>query len=126
MNKKLTLIIAIETLLIVALFWVLIFYGKDEYEAYQAKLNEEIESPSHLATKDGVSIVTLSSVIQQNSGISTAKVSAASFKGEQKSRLKYLDLASIKLSIATTLPVLFCSLLNEVALNFAVPMPLFC
>ena len=85
MNKKLTLIIAIETLLIIALFWVLIFYGRDEYEAYQAKLHEEVESPSHLATKDGVSVVTLSPAIQKNSGINTAKISAANFSSAQKS-----------------------------------------
>jgi len=85
MNKKLTLIIAIETLLIVALFWVLIFYGKDEYEAYQAKLKEEIESPSHVANIQGISVVTLSPEIQKNSGISTVKINAATFKGDQKS-----------------------------------------
>lgn len=107
MNKKLTLIILIETLLIVALFWVLIFYGKDEYEAYQANPHEEIESPSHVATKQGISMVTLSPAMQQNSGISTAKISAASFKSEHKSwgnvvaidglieaKAKYLNLVS--------------------------------
>ena len=85
MNKKLTLIIIIETLLIIALFWVLIFYGKDEYEAYQAELNEEIESPSHVADKQGISVVTLSPEIQKNSGISTTKISATSFSSAQKS-----------------------------------------
>ena len=112
MNKKLTLIIAIETLLIVALFWVLIFYGKDEYEAYQTKLNEEIDSPNHVANKQGISVVTLSAEIQENSGISTAKISATTFKGEQKSvgnvvaldslieaKSKYLSLLS-EISIA--------------------------
>ena len=42
-----------------------------------------------------------------------------------ESRFKYLDFASIKLSIATTLPVLFCALLKFAALIFAVLMPLF-
>ncbi len=108
MNKKLTLIIAVETVLIIALFWVLIFYSKDEYEAYQAKLNEAIESPSHVSNKQGISVVTLSSEIQKNSGISTAKISAATFKSEQKStgsvvamdslieaKSKYLSLLSV-------------------------------
>lgn len=85
MNKKLTLIIAIETVLIIALFWVLIFYGKDEYEAYQTKLNEEVESTSHVSNKQGISVVTLSAEIQKNSGIGTAKISTTTFSSAQKS-----------------------------------------
>ena len=85
MNKKLTLIIVIQALLIIALFWVLIFYAKDEFETYQSEQEEEIESPSHITESAGVNIVSLSPATQQNSGISTAKVSAASYKGEIKS-----------------------------------------
>ena len=85
MNKKLTLIIVIQALLIIALFWVLIFYAKDEFETYQSEQEEEIESPSHITENAGVNIVSLSPATQQNSGISTAKVSVASHQGEVKS-----------------------------------------
>jgi hypothetical protein len=85
MNKKLTLIIIVQALLIIALFWVLIFYSKDEFEAYQNNQEEEIESPSHLTESAGINIVSLSPATQQNSGISTAKVNLASYQGELKS-----------------------------------------
>ena len=86
MNKKLTLIIAIETLLIIALFWVLIFYGKDEYEVYQADQHEEIESPSHVTTKAGLNVVALSPATQQNSGIQTALLQSS----QHASNIEYL------------------------------------
>jgi hypothetical protein len=85
MNKKLTLIIVVQALLIIALFWVLIFYAKDEYETYQSEQEEEIESPSRVTEKSGINIVSLPPATQQNSGIKTAKVSEASYQGEIKS-----------------------------------------
>ena len=85
MTKKLTLIIVLQAILIIALFWVLVFYGKDEYEAYQSEQKEEIESPSRVTENVGISIVSLPAATQQNSGILTAKVTAASYQGEIKS-----------------------------------------
>jgi multidrug efflux pump subunit AcrA (membrane-fusion protein) len=85
MNKKLTLIIVLQAILIIALFWALVFYGKDEYEAYQAEQEEEIESPSRVTEKQGINIVSLPPATQQNSGIRTARVTAASYQGEIKS-----------------------------------------
>ena len=85
MNKKLTLIIVVQALLIIALFWVLIFYGKDEFEAYQNSQEEEIESPSRISESAGINVVSLSLATQQNSGIKTAKVSVASYQGGIKS-----------------------------------------
>jgi hypothetical protein len=85
MNKKLTLIIIVQALLIIALFWVLIFYSKDEFETYQNSQEEEIESSSHITEEAGINIVSLSPATQQNSGISTAKVSTTSYQGEVKS-----------------------------------------
>jgi hypothetical protein len=85
MNKKLTLIIALQAMLIIVLFWVLIFYGKDEYEDYQNSQEEEIESPNRVTEKSGISIVNLPPATQQNSGIKTAKVNTAQFQGEIKS-----------------------------------------
>jgi hypothetical protein len=85
MNKKLALIIGIQALLIVALFWVLIFYGKDEYEAYQNSHEDEIATPNHISEKGGINIVSLSAATQQNSGITTAKLASSSFAGTLKS-----------------------------------------
>ena len=85
MNKKLSLIIALQALLIIALFWVLIFYSKDEYEAYQNRHEDEIASPNRVAENNGMSIVNLSAATQQNSGITTAKVASSTFAGKLKS-----------------------------------------
>ena len=85
MNKKLSLIIALQALLIIALFWVLIFYSKDEYEAYQNRHEDEIVSPNRVAENNGMSIVSLSAATQQNSGITTAKVVSSTFAGKLKS-----------------------------------------
>ena len=85
MNKKLSLIIALQALLIIVLFWVLIFYSKDEYEAYQNRHEDEIASPNRVAENNGMSIVSLSAATQQNSGITTAKVVNSTFEGKLKS-----------------------------------------
>ena len=85
MNKKLSLIIALQALLIIVLFWVLIFYSKDEYEVYQNHHEDEIASPNRVAEIDGMSIVSLSAATQQNSGITTAKVVNSTFEGKLKS-----------------------------------------
>ncbi len=85
MNKKLSLIIALQALLIIALFWVLIFYSKDEYEAYQNRHEDEITSPNRVTENNGLSIVSLSAATQQNSGITTTKVASSTFAGKLKS-----------------------------------------
>ena len=85
MSKKISLVIGGQALLIVALFWVLIFYGKDEYEAYQNSHEDEIATPNHISEKDGINIVSLSAATQQNSGITTAKVASSSFADTLKS-----------------------------------------
>lgn len=85
MNKKYTIIVVLQAILIVTLFWVLIFYGQDEYEAYRAEQQKEIESPSRVTEKQGNNVVTLPTATQKNSGILTAKVASANFQGEIKS-----------------------------------------
>lgn len=82
MNKKLATIIGLQALLIVTLFWVLIFYGRDEYEAYQAEQEEEIESPSRVSEKAGINIVSLPLATQQNSGITTERVLSSTYQGK--------------------------------------------
>jgi hypothetical protein len=85
MNKKLALIIGLQAIVIVILFWMLIFYGKDEYENFRTEQEEEIEGLNRVSTKEGVNIVSLSPAVQKNSGISTAKIKEISFKGDIKS-----------------------------------------
>lgn len=85
MNKKLTIVIVLQALLIVVLFWVVIFYAKDEFETFQTEQEEEIESPSRVTTVEGINTVTLPLATQLNSGIQTAKVASTSFHGEIKS-----------------------------------------
>ena len=85
MTKKTSLIIILQALLIVVLFWVLVFYSKDEFESYQNEQEEEIESLNRVSTNEGVNIVSLSPATQQNSGIQTIKINSANFNGEIKS-----------------------------------------
>lgn len=80
MNRKLATIIALEALLIVVLFWVLVFYGKDEYEAYvQGEIEEEIETPDRISTEQGITIVTLPLAAQVQSGITTLQLQNSQF-----------------------------------------------
>jgi multidrug efflux system membrane fusion protein len=75
MNRKLAAIIALQAFLIVVLFWVLVFYGKDEYEAYvQGEIEEEIETPNRISTSEGITIVTLPQAAQEQSGIETLQL----------------------------------------------------
>ena len=76
MNRKLAIIIALQALLIIMLFWVLVFYGKDEYEAYNQSQEQEIESPQHVVEKQGQSVVNVPAAAQKNSQISTEKLSS--------------------------------------------------
>lgn len=84
MNKKITWIIGLQALIIITLFWVLVFYGKDEFEAYQGEHEEEIESPNLVSEKDGISVVKLTPETQSNSGISTSKIQSMSHQGSIK------------------------------------------
>jgi len=85
MSKKTAIIIGLQALLIVILFWMLVFYGKDEFENYQVEQEEEIESADRVEEKDGISIVSLSPAVQKNSGIETAKVDTMAYQDEIKS-----------------------------------------
>ncbi len=80
MNRRLATIIALQAFLIVVLFWVLVFYGKDEYEAYvQGEIEEEIETPNRISTEQGVTIVTLPQAAQEQSGITTLQLENSQF-----------------------------------------------
>jgi hypothetical protein len=84
MNKKLTALIALQALIIILLFWGLVFYAKDEYESYQSKDEEEIESPSKVTEVNNINIIHLTSETQKNSGITTSKVVESHYQGTLK------------------------------------------
>lgn len=76
MNRKIAAIIALQAFLIIMLFWMLVFYGKDEYEAYTSDTEEEIETPSLVSSDAGATIVTLSEQTQAQSDIHTTPLQA--------------------------------------------------
>ena len=80
MNRKLAMIIGLQAFLIVVLFWVLVFYGKDEFEAITQQTDDQIETPNRVKNKAGVTIVTISPATQQQSEISTSALKPGTHK----------------------------------------------
>jgi hypothetical protein len=76
-NRKLGIIVGIQAFLIVMLFWVLVFYSKDEYEASSQTVEEEIETPSRVSSKAGMTIINVNAATQQQSGIKTSQLKKA-------------------------------------------------
>lgn len=80
MNRKATIIVSLQAALIIILFWLLIFYGKDEYEAAtnEGKGEESIESRSLVAdnkpNEKGAATLVLPMASQKQSGIQTTKL----------------------------------------------------
>ena len=81
MNRKLATIIGLQAFLIVMLFWVLVFYGKDEYEASTHRSDDKIEAPSRVTSKQGLAIITVNSAAQALSGIQTNALNASTHQG---------------------------------------------
>jgi hypothetical protein len=75
MNKKLTLIVATQTILIIFLFWILVHFAKDEYHAFNEGQEEEVETPDRVVLKDGATVVNLSTETQAQSEILTSSIS---------------------------------------------------
>jgi hypothetical protein len=86
MNRKIITIISLQAILIITMFWVIVFYGKDEYEAYTREQEEEIENPSRVTTEHGATIVTLNAEARQQSDIQLGKARPA----QQSARLPAL------------------------------------
>jgi hypothetical protein len=82
MNRKVALIIILQAMVIVVMAWLLVFYGKDEYEAMTAGGEEEIETASHVvAAKEGdhgAATIMLTPASQQQAGLRTSKLQSAS------------------------------------------------
>lgn len=77
MNRKLAIIIGLQAFLIVVLFWVLVFYGKDEYEALTQQPEEKIEATSRVNTKQGTTIITVNTATQTQNEIRTSALKAS-------------------------------------------------
>lgn len=84
MSKKSLWIISIQTLIIILLFWVLVFYGRDEYEAMHAEAEEEVETRSRVVEENGLQYVQLNLATQKNSGISVQPLQAYTYHGQIK------------------------------------------
>ncbi|MDP8567117.1 hypothetical protein [Methylophilus aquaticus] len=84
MSKKALWIIGAQTVLIISLFWIVIFYGKDEYESLQASDDEDISGFSHIVQQNGLQMVQLSQAAQNNSGISVHPLQAYAYHGNIK------------------------------------------
>jgi hypothetical protein len=77
MNRKLTIIIGLQAFLIVVLFWVLVFYGKDEFEAMSQQAEEEIETPNRVVNEDGMTVINISAATQKQSEITTSPLKSS-------------------------------------------------
>ena len=74
MNRKLTLIIGVQAVLVILLFWMLVFFGKDEYNAYNQAQTEDVITPSRVSQSKGSTLVTLSPEAQTQSDIQTVSL----------------------------------------------------
>jgi hypothetical protein len=80
MNRKVATIIGLQAFLIIVMFWVLVFYGKDEYEAYTSEREEEVETPNRVTTDLGTTVVTLNEAGQKQSDIRTTVMRSSKFQ----------------------------------------------
>lgn len=78
MNRKYAMIIGLQAFLIVMLFWVLVFYGKDEYEASTKDSEDQIQAPHRVASKQGQTVITVAAATQAQSEIKTSPLKPSS------------------------------------------------
>jgi hypothetical protein len=74
MNKKTTQIIAIQTILIILLFWALVHFAKDEYHLFNEAQDDDVETIDRVKVVDGATVVNLSEAAQQQSEIKTSSL----------------------------------------------------
>lgn len=80
MNRKLAIIIGLQALLIVILFWVLVFYGKDEYEAFTKDSDGQIQAPNRINSSGGITTITVSPATQAQSDIAVTSINSSSYQ----------------------------------------------
>ena len=95
MNRKLAIIIGLQAFLIVMLFWVLVFYGKDEYEALTQESEEEIETPSRVSEKQGLAVIGVNPAAQAQSEIKTSALKASSHQASVSSYGNVMSIDSL-------------------------------
>lgn len=78
MNRKIFIIVGLQAFLIIIMFWVIVFYGKDEYDAYTREQDEQVETPNRVSTELGATVVKLSPEAQQQSDIMSSRLIAGS------------------------------------------------
>jgi len=81
MNRKATMVIAIQAILIILLFWFMVYFAKDEFETASSNGTEDgINSTSLLSSNSaedkGAATLLLSKASQQQSGIKTIALSS--------------------------------------------------
>jgi hypothetical protein len=82
MNRKILLLVIVQTAMLVLLVWALVFYGKDEYEAYTREPPKP-EAQTKTSAEDGMTVVKMSFKAQQRSGIEVAKLQEIGFRPEK-------------------------------------------
>lgn len=90
MSRKVTIIIAIQALLIILLFWFMVFFAKDEYETAASNgaeegINSNSVVSSNKAEDKGAATLILTSASQQQSGIKTIVLSSAQYQASTAS-----------------------------------------
>ena len=80
MKNKLNALLIVQVLLILMLLWLLIYFGRDEFN--NSKDNNHTSSISQpiLKSVNGVNFITLSAEIQSNSGIKTSPIQSSVYK----------------------------------------------
>lgn len=95
MNRRLGMIIGLQAFLIVMLFWVLIFYGKDEYEASSQTSSEKIATPNRVSNKAGNTTITVNPATQAQSEIRTSPLKAGSHQATLNSYGNVISIDSL-------------------------------
>ncbi|MDD2833165.1 MAG: hypothetical protein PHD12_04050 [Methylotenera sp.] len=95
MNRKVAIIIGLQAFLIVMLFWLLVFYGKDEFEALNVHDDDEIETPQRVITQEGATTINISAATQVQSGIYTTPLSASAHQANVSTYGNVLSIESL-------------------------------
>ncbi len=95
MNRKLAIIIGLQAFLIVVLFWVLVLYSKEEFEAQTAQTEEEIETPNRVIKESGITAISISPATQKQSEITTAALKSSKHQSSVSSYGSVLAIDSL-------------------------------
>ena len=77
MTENTKRIILFQFVIIIVLFWLIVFYGKDEYDQLSLAQQDEIETVNRVKNEHGATVVTVSPEAQQQNEISTEKLSGS-------------------------------------------------